>query len=143
MITDVCRFQQHAVYLTDTYSFSETPAPSDINVGRRWRLGISTDKPTQADYDGDGKTDIAVYRPSNGAWYVLKTTDGGFSVTAFGTSADIPAPADYDGDGKTDYAVFRPAGGTWYIMKSGNSQVQITAFGSTGDVPAASNPKQQ
>ncbi|MDQ4133556.1 MAG: VCBS repeat-containing protein, partial [Actinomycetota bacterium] len=75
-------------------------------------------------YDGDGDTDMAVFRPSNGYWFV-----NGGAITQFGTSGDIPVPADYDGDGDTDIAVFRPSNGYWFV--NGGA---ITQFGATGDV---------
>ena len=89
-----------------------------------------------ADFDGDGRTDVSVYRPTAGAWYVSQSSNAGFSATAFGAGGDIIAPGDFDGDGKTDHAVFRPSNGTWYILRSqaGFSAVQ---FGQNGDVPVA------
>ncbi|MBC7910722.1 MAG: VCBS repeat-containing protein [Pyrinomonadaceae bacterium] len=85
------------------------------------------------DFDGDGKSDISAFRPSDGVWHLLRSGSG-YTGTAFGLSTDLLAPADFDGDGKADLAVFRPSNGTWYLMRStlGFTGVQ---FGASGDLP--------
>lgn len=63
-----------------------------------------------ADFNGDGKDDIAIYRPNTGMWSVR-----GVTATYFGGSNDTPVPADYDGDGQIDFAVARMATGMWSV----------------------------
>jgi hypothetical protein len=48
-----------------------------------------------ADYDGDHRTDAAVFRPSDGIWYVIKSSTGGFQGVQWGQNGDIPIPAKY------------------------------------------------
>ena len=98
---------------------------------RAIQLGAKGDRPVVGDYDGDGKTDAAVFRPSNGTWYMLRSRDG-FTAMQFGISTDVPVAADYDGDGKTDVAVYR--GGTWYLMRSRDGFTGMQ-FGAAADLP--------
>ena len=110
----------------------------DGNIADGPVAGLAIPKNKRADFDGDRKTDISVFRPGNGVWYVQKSNGSGFIIVPFGLSTDIPTPGDYDGDGKTDLAVFRPSDGTWHMLtKAGFYSAR--AFGTNGDIPAAAD----
>lgn len=90
-----------------------------------------------ADFDGDLKTDFAIYRPTETNWYIRNSSNGSVSVQQFGNTTDVPTPDDFDGDNIADIAVFRPAEGNWYYISSSNSTFTALHFGADGDVPAA------
>ncbi|MBS1795863.1 MAG: VCBS repeat-containing protein [Acidobacteria bacterium] len=91
------------------------------------------------DFDGDGKTDIAVFRPSDGSWWYSRSLDSQYRVYSFGNAADRIVPGDYTGDHKTDIAVFRPATGFWFIQRSEDNSYFSFPFGASGDIPAPSD----
>jgi hypothetical protein len=88
------------------------------------------------DFDGDGKTDLSIFRPSLGEWWYLKSSSGGNGAVRFGSSADKTVPADYTGDGKTDIAFWRPSSGEWFILRSEDNSFYSFPFGTDGDLPA-------
>jgi hypothetical protein len=88
-----------------------------------------------SDFDSDGKTEITVFRPSTGDWFIRNSADASDRHYRFGLNGDIPVAADYDGDGQTDYAVFRPSSKIWYVVRSSDSQLAMVRFGLSEDIP--------
>ncbi|MGA2448982.1 MAG: FG-GAP-like repeat-containing protein [Polyangiaceae bacterium] len=149
----------------------ESDLAAFVNVGGGWQIqnssglngpgsaagqttvqaGTTSDIPVTGDFDGDGITDIAYFRPSTGLWTIQNSSGlsgqggaNGQTQVQFGTSGDIPITGDFDGDGITDIAYFRPSTGFWTIQNSsglngpgpvpGQTQLQ---YGTSGDIPVA------
>ena len=85
------------------------------------------------DFDGDGRSEIATFRPSSGTWNGFYSSNAAVFSTNWGIATDRIAPADYDGDNRTDLAIYRD--GVWWILNSFNNSVSVAQFGLPGDVP--------
>ncbi|HVE59034.1 MAG TPA: VCBS repeat-containing protein [Pyrinomonadaceae bacterium] len=110
--------------------------------------GISGDFFTPVDFDGDNKTDIAIWRagaPTVAAFYILQSATNTVRIEAFGQTGDDPSVVDdYDGDGKADPAVYRAGANsgdpsTWFYrgsLSNPSGNVTYVNWGQNGDFPA-------
>ncbi|MEO0228267.1 MAG: FG-GAP-like repeat-containing protein [candidate division WOR-3 bacterium] len=119
--------QGRVFYYAGSPGYSEDPDPTLIDNGLTlFEAGLAWTakklvKNKIIDFDGDNKTDIAIYRKNFGAWYIKPSGgENPYGVGWGGLDSDKPVPGDYDGDGKTDIAIYRSINGGWYIIPSSN-----------------------
>jgi hypothetical protein len=103
--------------------------------------GLASDFIVPADYDGDGKDDIAIWRPGApevAAFYILNSETNTVRVEAFGQTGDDPSVVgDYNGDGTDDLAVYRPGSPSyWFYRTSPGGPTTYTPWGGPNDFPA-------
>lgn len=104
---------------------------------------FATDNSFKLDFNGDGRTDLALYRegsravgtaPQPSVWYFVNTATGEPFQIQWGRTMDVPAPADFDADGKTDVAIYRwwdfEIGDTneWWVSKSTGGHNVILSY---------------
>lgn len=120
---------------TDNGTFREGQYIDDITVTDGFVCDCvnQTNNNAPFDFDGDGKTDLSIFRPSDNAndadFYIQQSSDAANTGAAWGSSGDVAVNNDYDGDGKTDLAVFRPTTRTWFILNSSNNLFTAVNFG--------------
>ena len=130
----------------------------DVDMSGRWSgcgtdgcytFGTSGDLPVTGDWNNDGFTEIGVFRPSTGDWFLdlssndrwdSRSVDGCYT---FGIRGDLPVTGDWNNDGFTEIGVFRPSAGIWFLDRNGNMRWDGCAvdrcyqFGINGDVPVS------
>ena len=118
-----------------TLSTLQQGAPADIPALQRPRPPVVA----TTDFDGDGRSDVALFRPGVANWYIRNSSSdySGTQTLQWGLQGDIAVRGDFDGDHKTDTAVWRPSDGNWYLKLSGSgfTTTRTIQWGLQGDVP--------
>jgi hypothetical protein len=104
--------------------------PSNVSTSfQEWLFGLQGDVPVAGDYDGNGQSDIAIFR--DGLWRVLLSDIVEQRTVGLGLAGDVPVPGDYDGDGTTDPAIYRFTG-QWAYLSSATGEQFGAGFGAGG-----------
>jgi hypothetical protein len=115
------------------------------------RWGLFDDIPLSMNIDGNNTSDLAVFRPSNGTWYILRMGDIikprtgdiapqngiNYRIIQWGAAGDKPLAGDFNADGIDELVAFRPANGDWYIYDDVTATYQVLHWGANGDIPIA------
>ena len=126
------------VFRAGAFEF-DTDGDGAIDLTRS--LDSTTGKPLAADWNGDGRIDLAVY--DDGQFFIDTTDDGVADVVfAFGSAGNEAFLADLDGDGVVDPIVFDTSGevSTWVADMSATNGRDgaadfTVAYGIPGDRP--------
>ncbi len=158
-ITDIAVFRPESDLVPGAAQWFILPSEGGPAFDVLFGAANGFDVPAPADFDGDGRADIAVFRPDSdlipGAsqWFILpsgpnpnyETTFDGFSVLFGQAGVDLPVPLDYDGDGVAEIAAYRPTTSQWFFIPSASNPSGFDdsidggfaiTFGAPGDVPA-------
>ena len=139
------------VWRAPTGTWYWLPSSSGYNAAnaasKQWGNQPLGDVPLLADIDGDGVSDLIVWRASTGTWYWL-TSSTGYDYAAASSKqwgnqglGDVPMLADIDGDGRADLVVWRASTETFYWLTSSTGYDYASAGSkawstqASGDVP--------
>jgi hypothetical protein len=122
---DGCTFWATLEYTNQGTALNTAPWRTRIASFRLPNCVVPPPQNSVGDFNGDGRTDLAVFRPSTSTWYVRNV-----ATVQWGAPGDIPVASDYNGDGVTDVAVYRPSTGQWWVR----NQFTVT-WGLSSDLP--------
>jgi hypothetical protein len=129
-----------------SYTFTITATDSNNCTGSKIytiTIGGAFAHAVTNDFDGDGKSDLVVWRGKQSQWEIAGSADGKSQVVqlgeAFDPVSDVMACADYDGDGKYDLAFYRRAAGQWLIRSGKDGAALTEQWGIAGDVPVSAD----
>jgi len=120
------KYTWRATYSGDTDNMA-TPITPCLNAEAAETVAAP---PPAGDFDGTGRTQLSLFRPNTGLWYIQNAVGGAVNQLLWGQAGDIPVPGDYNADGRTDVAVFRPSTGQWLVRG-----ISETVYGAPGDIP--------
>jgi hypothetical protein len=111
---------------------------SSLTVPAGWP-GLG-DTPVVGDFNGDGKSDPAIWRGNAGVWIIpMSPAFNTYQFYSWGTTGDTPVGADVDGDGQADVGYWRPSTGVWGFLQSTHAYSFASplffSWGQTGDIP--------
>jgi hypothetical protein len=109
-------------YMWRVEVWDNTNADLADNRSLSGRNCFTTPREWMIDFEGDARTDAAVYDVANGWWFFLYSSTGanGFDAIGVGGGSQwVPVAGDYDGDGKMDVAVYDTVAGWWLFHYSG------------------------
>ena len=126
--------------ILDRCTIDKCPAFSNYKAG---------DVPVAGDWTGRGTTQLGLFRPSTGEWFLDRNANRAWNgcskdlcVSSFGMAGDVPVSGDWDGTGISKIGVFRPSTGEWLLDLNGNGQwdgsgldLYVSGYGQEGDIP--------
>ena len=119
---------------TGTWYWLTSSSGYDYATGgmRQWGSGAWSDVPLSADVDGDGRSDLTVWRAQTGWWYSVTSSQQYSYTFAFyhllgaTSTGDTPILADFDGDHKADLVVWHASTGRWQWTTSSSNWSDVT-----------------
>ena len=131
------------------FNGNETLQSCKIDKCPEFSIFEAGDVPVSGDWTGRGISQLGLFRPSTGEWFLDRRKNRGWNsckkdvcISSFGKSGDLPLTGDWDGTGISKVGVFRPSTSEWFLDLNGNGKWDgptvdgyIAGYGQVGDMP--------